>query len=354
MLHNLKDINRFKEVPFFFIVGRPRSGTTLLMAMLEANPATIIPVECPIIKNLYPKYGKRQLWSKKDLSNFYTDLTEQTFYSHYKFTDLSFDFDSIQKDLLLLEGKCTFGEIIKLVYLNYNSLFPKEEIRVIGDKNPDSSNFIDHYIKIFPEAKYIHIIRDYRDHIMSMFKAGFGIPSVAMLAFRWKMNFKKLERVRSEQPDKFLLLRYEDLVSEPEKNLRAICDFLGIEFFPVMLHHQEFIKDNELYPEQQMKEYQKSVIEPITTLKLYNWKKNMPASNVKISDMVVGKYAEIAGYERDYFKRNLYYYIIMLPIWVRRAIMLTSKLLVDFLPYKTRISIRYSTPIYTRLKRGKH
>ena len=186
-----------------------------------------------------------------------------------------------------------------------------------------------------------------------MFKAGFGIPSVAMLAFRWKMNFIKLERVRKEYPDKFLVLRYEDLVSEPEKKLRAICDFLGIEFLPVMLHHQEFIKDNELYPEQQMKEYQKSVIEPITASKLYNWKKQMPQSQVKISDMVAGKYADLAGYERVYFNRNIFFYLVMIPIWLRRVLMLTVKSLLVFLPYKTRTPIRYLTPIYTRLKKRK-
>jgi len=140
MTHVLRYIKKIKQTPFFFILGRPRSGTTLLMTLLDASPATIIPVECPVIKNLYPKYGKKKFWTEKDLLEFYTDLTSQTFYNHYKFTDLNYDFDSIREDLLFLPGKNTFGELIKVVYSNYKSVFPKEEIRSIGDKNPDSSN----------------------------------------------------------------------------------------------------------------------------------------------------------------------------------------------------------------------
>ena len=45
------------RIPIFFIVGRPRSGTTLLRALFETNPNVCFPPECQFIINIYPEYG---------------------------------------------------------------------------------------------------------------------------------------------------------------------------------------------------------------------------------------------------------------------------------------------------------
>ena len=62
-----------KELPFIFIVGRPRSGTTLLMSLFDAHPNVIIPPECAMILNLFPKYRKLRNWDKKHLLSFYNE-----------------------------------------------------------------------------------------------------------------------------------------------------------------------------------------------------------------------------------------------------------------------------------------
>lgn len=45
------------DTPFIFIVGRPRSGTTLLRTLYDAHPNVNIPPECQFVVNLYGKYG---------------------------------------------------------------------------------------------------------------------------------------------------------------------------------------------------------------------------------------------------------------------------------------------------------
>ncbi len=59
-----------KGIPIFFVVGRPRSGTTLLRTLFDAHPNVLVPPECQFIINLYPKYGKVTNWSKKNLESF--------------------------------------------------------------------------------------------------------------------------------------------------------------------------------------------------------------------------------------------------------------------------------------------
>lgn len=347
MIIDQQKIENTDSCGFFFILGRPRSGTTLLMSMLDANPHTLIPVECPVIKNLYPVYGKKTSWSKADLEKFYTDLLQQSFYDRYKFTDLNFDFEGIRQSLLMMEGSYSYGDLIRVVYTHYTSVFPKSEIKLLGDKNPDSSNFIDTYIRIFPDAKFIHITRDYRDHIQSMLNAGFGIPNIAMLAYRWKLNYIRLEKARVKQPDRFLKLRYEDLVTDPEKKLTEICDFLQTDFYPLMVHYEEHIAGGKLYPGKLTEEYQKSLLTGLNPAKLYNWKKNMPERDVETADMVVGKYAEMAGYERIYKSRNFMYLFYMFPVWLRKTAMVVIKPFLLLFPNRIRVKLRYQKSVFT-------
>ncbi|NQU34666.1 MAG: sulfotransferase [Bacteroidetes bacterium] len=51
-------MEQLNKIPFFFVVGRPRSGTTLLRTLFDAHPNVSFPPECQFIINLYPKYGK--------------------------------------------------------------------------------------------------------------------------------------------------------------------------------------------------------------------------------------------------------------------------------------------------------
>ncbi len=109
--------------PFFFIVGRPRSGTTLLRTLFDANPNVCIPPECQFIINLYPKYGKQQHWDQKSLLQFYHDLQDQWLFKTWKI-----DNDELKAALLKAEGDLSYNEICKLVYLRYQTVFEKNDI----------------------------------------------------------------------------------------------------------------------------------------------------------------------------------------------------------------------------------
>ena len=62
------------SMPLFFIIGRPRSGTTLLRVLFEAHPHVLIPPESPFIISLYKKYGKVTTWDDRVIREFCEDL----------------------------------------------------------------------------------------------------------------------------------------------------------------------------------------------------------------------------------------------------------------------------------------
>jgi hypothetical protein len=340
-------IDQIRELPFFFIIGRPRSGTTLLLSLLDAHPAILIPIEFPLITSLYPAYGKKTRWTKNDLENFYNDLSELSFYNYYSFKDLPFNNELIQQRLALMEGDASFADLTRLVYASYESQVTKEQLCLLGDKNPTSSIQLDVLMKAFSQARYIHITRDYRDHALSMLKAGFGISSLALISYRWKKHFELVEHYRTKYPGQFFRIRYEDLVSNTMQEMNRIAHFLDISYSPELLEKQKMAEKENLYPGKLSAIYQQSLLKPITTGKVGMWHTNMSAKQVKIADTIVGKTAEKAGYSRSNKNFFLAPWIALFPYLVRRSLMKWIKLFMYLLPNKLRIRIQNRPSVFS-------
>ncbi len=175
----------------FFIIGRPRSGTTLLRVLFEAHPHVLIPPESPFIISLYKKYGKVTSWDEPIIHEFCEDLFRQRYFDKWLI-----DKDVLVKNLLEAKGENTFQDMVRKVCLSYISVFDKEDIRLIGDKNPAYSLFIDRIHKLFPEAKIIHITRDYRDNYLSLTKVNFEVPIVPLVVYRWKFAYRRVQKLK--------------------------------------------------------------------------------------------------------------------------------------------------------------
>lgn len=332
--------NETSNIPFFFILGRPRSGTTLLASLFDAHPNVVLPSECPLIINIYRKYYKLTRWDKQVLLSFYADIVEQR-----KFESWRADLDKFKNDILACEGEATFEDLIKVVYLNFKSFFPKEEILLFGDKNPVYSIYPDELMKIFPDAKFIHLSRDYRDNILSIKKVDFEAPITALLAYRWRFATQRMLRAQEIHPQKFYRLKYEELVSDPGGELKKICNFLGIPFKPEALEFHK-MKDElfENFDREHIERYHSSLLQPIKSDKIYAWRKTMPKRDVKIADQVVGRFAEKAGYERE-FKKSGFPNLVSL-VWInygRFAYFL--RFVVDVLPHKMKMRSRNKGPL---------
>ena len=288
------------NIPFFFIIGRARSGTTLLRTMFDAHPNVIIPLESPIIMHLYRKYGKVKRWDSETLNSFYEDTLKVK-----DFCKWEIDNESLRNSILDQPEDITYKELINLIYLSTVSFFPKSEIQLIGDKNPVYSISIKSIILRYPEAKYIHLQRDYRAHILSMLNAGLYAKDVIALAYRWKYSAKIISKIKNKFPEKFYSVRYEDLVNDPERYLKEMCDFLGIVFYPDMINYHT--KLDEVYSEikDKIEDHHKRVFQPIDVSRIDSWKQELQKDQILFADAVVGKWAEKEGYERIHKKPHL-------------------------------------------------
>ena len=102
-----------------------------------------------------------------------------------------------------------------------------------GDKTPLNSydpGTLDLILKVFPDAQFIHLVRDGCDVISSSLRYGF-FTDITTAANRWVRVVQNARRFAEAHPDRSIDVRYEDLVSEPEATIKSICLSLLVPFF---------------------------------------------------------------------------------------------------------------------------
>jgi hypothetical protein len=105
-----------------------------------------------------------------------------------------------------------------------------------GDKSLNTERYMDDIFEVFPNARIIHMMRDPRDRYASAKTRWTNMKGrVGAGTAMWLESVKLARRGRRKYPNQYMVVRYEDLVAQPEDMLRKICEFLGEEYVPEML-----------------------------------------------------------------------------------------------------------------------
>lgn len=322
--------------PFFLIIGRHRSGTTLLRVIFDSHPGINMCTEHPFVTMLYKKYHRTTKWDKIRTRSFLKDLLGLPMI-HI----LNIDEDILSNKLNQISYDSSYGDVCMAVYASCRPFQKKENISLLASKNIPFTIQIPQLRKIFPGVKFIHISRDYRDNILSMKRVRFEARVTATLAYRWKyFQRKALQAFRQNDKDLFLL-RYEDFVAEPEKYVRDLCQFIGIDFRPCMMDFynkkDEYRQFSDL--EQATRKEHRSLFHPISTAGVSQWKQNMSPWQILIADAVVGNTAELFGYTRVY-KRGLFFIqVLYAPLIFYGWALFPVRRFVQFLPLHVKMGL---------------
>jgi len=335
------------NLPIFFIMGRPRSGTTLLSALFDAHPNVKIPPEYPIFLSLVQRFRKVEKWDEPRILALVDHIFQNNVFNHRTLANLKIDRDHLIRTLLSLEGEITLAGLLKTFnYLTF-SLFPKQEILQIGDKNPLYSIYIDRFVKVFPDSKFICITRDYRDNFLSMKGLAdleLEAPILPLQVYRWRFVAEEFRHYKRIYPERFHLVRYEDVVLYQEKTLKELCSFLGIPFEPsVFEFHRKKEESMKAYPQEIVQKVHKSLMNPVNTSRMGLWKKELSEAQVRMADLVAGKTAGIMGYERVYDRFSF-------PLWMKtRPIVVYGYLLTRLMQAGSRLPFGVSKWLTMRL-----
>ena len=215
--------------PPIFILGNPRSGTTLLRLMLNNHKNIVVPPECGFAIWLYEKYKNRPC-TDLSIQSFVKDLSNTR-----KIETWNLDFNKLSEKLLS-EKPNSYSDMVARVYEFYGWSSKKSFLRW-GDKNNFYIQSIPIIKKMFPSALLVHIIRDGRDVACSYKKLNKSniesryaphLPDqINDIASEWTANIVKIRSSFDEVGwEDVYEIRYEDLTAEPVFELKKLCYFL--------------------------------------------------------------------------------------------------------------------------------
>jgi len=207
-----------------YVAGLERSGTSLIFALLASHPSIAMSRRTNLWTYFYNQYG---------------DLSQQENFEHclktmrqYKrLVPLKLDYDRIREEFW--QGETTYPRLFALIERQYAERLGKPRW---GDKSLNTERYADLIFVAYPGAKILHMVRDPRDRYASALtrwkvsRGGVG-AGTAM----WLSSVNMARRHQERYPDQYKIIRYETLVSQPEKTLREICAFIGEDYSPEML-----------------------------------------------------------------------------------------------------------------------
>jgi hypothetical protein len=166
-----------------------------------------------------------------------------------------------------------------------------------GDKTPLYMQQLPLLERLFPDAIWVHLVRDGRDAALSFLELPEGFSgktwaqprTVPQFAARWRTEILAARRLGRHAGSRYLELRYEDLVAEPERQLRRIGEHASLPWEPGMLDHTR-VSDAANMPEH------RNLAQPPTP-GLRDWRSQMSREDALAFEQVAGDVLRSSGYE---------------------------------------------------------
>ena len=256
--------------PPVFIVGAPRSGTTLLRNMLNRHPRFSI---CRETRFYHSVYSRRRAFG--DLSN--PEKRRQVveeYLATERIRKLGVDLSGL-RDKLMREA--TDYRALFTCFLEYYAEFHGKPR--CGEKTPYHAVFTETLCEWYPGASIIHLVRDPRDVVASLQRMPWASNSVVINASSW-VSLNRAAQRSSYRPG-YLLVHYETLLIEPEGELTRICAHLGEQYAPSMLVPQEAHVTYNWWSERARM--------PLMKDRLGKWKGQLTEEEVALIEWVAGR-----------------------------------------------------------------
>ena len=269
---------------FPIFVGSGRSGTTLLRTIFDAHPDLTMAHE--------PQFTGTVTRKLRELNRdgFKIDRFLDTIYGNpnYRRMDLS-RYQVAQS--LNANPPTNLADAVRSVFSLYAE---KEGKRLYGDKTPGYIIQIDEISRLFPEARFVNVIRDGRNVALSYLERPWGPSTVIEGALYWRSRVSRGRAAGKKLgPQRYTEVRYEDLVADTENEVRRICEFLDLPYKPEMLRYHE--KADQFVAGSHDPEAFKNVAKP-PTQGTRDWSELMSRRDLEVFEAVAGDLLRELGY----------------------------------------------------------
>lgn len=329
---------RIVDAPVF-VVGTPRSGTTLTAGIIGNHSRIFMPAETHFFDDIYAR--RQQLGDPANpesmrrisvrLSTLYRRQHEGQYQKQHA------DFFNDPDKITQLIGPCAD-------YRDVFSRFMEIQMEMAdklrwGNQVPRDIFNISEILNFYSDARIVVCVRDLRDFLLSYSAMKNVVPSKhvarqkslyhpVVTGLLWRATVRHIQTLKRQvEADHLLILRYEDLVSEPEVAARSICSLIGEDFEPQMLD----VSDNN-----SSKGSDSAQASGIFRSSVGRWKNNLPSEHVYIGQKIAGKELEKLGYQQVSVTVNpvkVMLIILAFPFALARGLYANRSKQAAFLPY---------------------
>ncbi|NIS80807.1 MAG: hypothetical protein GTO14_11490 [Anaerolineales bacterium] len=262
----------------FFIVGCGRSGTTLLRTLLNRHPVIAIPLESLFIVDYLRAASRFDLSLLKSLLIREPEIQEW----------------GIKPTLKDLQDCHTVPEAIGMLHHMY---LESRRKRQWGQKTPRFVRHMDLILTHFPNARFIHLVRDPRAVVSSLMRSDVHRSNALHASLRWRMDVRKGFDFEQRHPERVIRIYYEDLVRNAEEKLRHILAFLSLPYDASLEEPGETARDEYTRFYQNIH----ANIDRMPTDQYINkWKDDLSRRDVEVVESINGEMMGSLGYEREF------------------------------------------------------
>ncbi|MEL7250517.1 MAG: sulfotransferase [Bacteroidota bacterium] len=277
------------ELPLVYIVGVGRSGTSMLMTLLNGHSQIAFTPETHFLRYYLGTAEIQANIEQEGAAAFQQTLEADSYFQRLNLSaaELLQAYVAEDRDFDLVE---IYEDILRQ-YLN------RKGKQIIGDKDPRYLDYLDRIAATFPQAKIIHIYRDPRDVVLSKTKAGWS-------AHRPYWLNAMISQIQMEEGRKcgqvlfgtnYYELSYEELVTAPEETLSKLLAFLGLRFESEMLNLEQSAR--ELVDSSEM-QWKGNTFQPMLKENTQKWRKALSGDQIRVIESICEEWFAQLGYER--------------------------------------------------------
>lgn len=210
-----------------FVIGAARSGTSILTWLIRRYLKISFGSESQFIIRIYrrlPEYG--DLHDDAHLRRLIDDIAKERCFERWT---LRFGFVLDRQRIFdrVAPGPRGYPQVLNAIF---EALAHHHEMSRWGDKTPEYNHDLPVLLSLFPNAQFVHIVRDGRDVALSAFRMHFGATNTYRAATDWRLAELRVAHFAAAlPPEQLLTIRYEALLTNPVQTFANLIEFLGVQ-----------------------------------------------------------------------------------------------------------------------------
>jgi hypothetical protein len=263
-----------------FVVGLPRSGTTMLRLMLHRHPDVAVLSETWFGPRVW---DRRWGFPAREAPEPFLPRLVDDFIRLLKSggrEDFPLDLSDYRQRVL--NGPAHLNRLLSVLG---DSWAAREGASRWGEKSPVHLRYMSVLAAMFPCAVFVHIVRDFRDTVASLITAPFSpVTDPVAFALECRRGMETAERDVSGLPTSvgYLIVRYEEIIENPTRALSEVCQAVGIDFQDGML---DFHLAAERYAPRQ--DWMSGVHEPLNGASRGRWRRDLSPEDAVLVEAVL-------------------------------------------------------------------